>query len=177
MASVYNVADFFIDVAKNSTDDPMTNLKLNKLLYYAQGLYLARTGIPLFPEVIQAWKHGPVVPAVYHRYKAGNTPIRKVSSDYSYENFSPDELDVLIDVMKEKGQYTGSKLIEMTHNESPWRDVYIPDVYNIEITKDSMKAYFTEHPIKPFTISSRRKVVSAVPAEYYNPADDGYWGN
>lgn len=50
MANVYDVADFFIDVCNNSTDDQITNLKLNKLLYYAQGCHLARTGEPLFDE-------------------------------------------------------------------------------------------------------------------------------
>ena len=48
MATVFDVADFFIDIANMSEDDQMTNLKLNKLLYYAQGVFLARTGKPLF---------------------------------------------------------------------------------------------------------------------------------
>ena len=54
MANVYDVADFFIDVCNNSTDDQITNLKLNKLLYYAQGCHLARTGKPLFDDKIEA---------------------------------------------------------------------------------------------------------------------------
>lgn len=40
MATVFDVADFFIDIANMSEDDQMTNLKLNKLLYYAQGVSL-----------------------------------------------------------------------------------------------------------------------------------------
>ena len=76
MADVFDVAEFFIQVANQSEDDQMTNLKLNKLLYYAQGAYLARTGKPLFENRIEAWDLGPVVPEVYHKYKVcGKNPI------------------------------------------------------------------------------------------------------
>ena len=37
------------------------DVKLHKLLYYAQGWHLARTGRPLFPEAVEAWTDGPVV--------------------------------------------------------------------------------------------------------------------
>ena len=69
MATVFDVADFFIDIANMSEDDQMTNLKLNKLLYYAQGVFLARTGKPLFDDDIEAWDLGPVVSCIYQKYK------------------------------------------------------------------------------------------------------------
>ncbi len=43
MANVFDIANFFIDIAIKTEDDFVTNLKLNKLIYYAQGAYLART--------------------------------------------------------------------------------------------------------------------------------------
>ena len=43
----------------------VTNSKLQKILYYVQGYYMARFNHPLFPDEIQAWKFGPVVPNVY----------------------------------------------------------------------------------------------------------------
>ena len=86
MANVFDVADFFIDIANKNTDDTLTNLKLNKLLYYAQGEYLARTGKPLFDDEIQAWDYGPVVPVIYYKYKRNNaneiTPITDISPEY-----------------------------------------------------------------------------------------------
>ena len=42
--------------------DDLTNMKLNKLLYFAQGYYLKKYGRPLFDNAIEAWEHGPVVP-------------------------------------------------------------------------------------------------------------------
>ncbi len=59
MANVFDVADFFIQMTNHSEDDQITNLKLNKLLYYAQGAFLARTGKPLFENNMEAWTYGP----------------------------------------------------------------------------------------------------------------------
>lgn len=51
MITAMDVANFFIDLTNNSkTDDKMTNLRINKLLYFAQGEYLAKYGTPLFDE-------------------------------------------------------------------------------------------------------------------------------
>ena len=50
--------------------DDLTNMKLNKLLYFAQGYYLKKYGRPLFDNAIEAWEHGPVVPEVYSAYKS-----------------------------------------------------------------------------------------------------------
>ena len=73
MAKVQDVAKFFIgyatEQAKNGQGEPMTNLRLQQLLYLAQGWHLARYGKPLFEEEIKAWPCGPVVPEVYEAYK------------------------------------------------------------------------------------------------------------
>ena len=54
-------------LSKQDSEEPdISNLKLLKLLYYAQGTFLALYGRPLFNESIEAWLHGPVVPDVYH---------------------------------------------------------------------------------------------------------------
>ena len=62
------VAKWFIAWAEAEGEE-LSNLKLQKLLYYAQGHHLAEAHQPLFAEQIQAWSHGPVVPQVYHEYK------------------------------------------------------------------------------------------------------------
>ena len=56
--------------------EPMTAMKLHKLLYYCQGWHLAWYGVALFPERIVAWKHGPVVPDVYAQpWGQGSAPL------------------------------------------------------------------------------------------------------
>ena len=62
MHSVFEVADFFVDLAIKGAGDLISPLKINKLLYYAQGNFLAKYNAPLFPEKIQAWQYGPVIP-------------------------------------------------------------------------------------------------------------------
>jgi uncharacterized phage-associated protein len=62
------VADYFINFS-HEVGDPISNLKLQKLLYYAQAWHLALYDSSLFPERIQAWVHGPAVPPVYRRFK------------------------------------------------------------------------------------------------------------
>ena len=54
----------------------VTNLKLQKTLYYVQGYYLARFGKPLFADEIVNWAYGPVVPEAYFKFCSyGAAPI------------------------------------------------------------------------------------------------------
>ena len=55
MASAKDVAAFFVNYGEKS-GELMTNLRVNKLLFFAQGIHLARKGVPLFPEEIEAWR-------------------------------------------------------------------------------------------------------------------------
>lgn len=68
-----DVAKYFITIngQKNSDDEGnnLSKLKLQKLLYYAQGYYLALYNEALFDEEIRAWEHGPVVKEVYDHFK------------------------------------------------------------------------------------------------------------
>ena len=65
MADVKDIAQLFIQLGDG---DDVTNLKVQKLVYYAQGFYLALNGKPLFNNDIKAWAHGPVVPELYQEY-------------------------------------------------------------------------------------------------------------
>ncbi len=63
-------------LALQDDEDSISNLKLQKLLYYAQGFSLALTGKPLFNDQIKAWIHGPVVPSVWADYReCGAGPV------------------------------------------------------------------------------------------------------
>ena len=48
----------------------MSNLKLQKMLYYEQGFHLAYFDTPLFKDEIEAWMYGPVIPAVYEHFRS-----------------------------------------------------------------------------------------------------------
>lgn len=147
MCKATDVANFFISVSLTEKEDYITNLKLNKLMYYAQGWSLARLGKPLFQSDIQAWKYGPVVPSVYHDYKnCGYSPITVVADDYSNSCFSGEQLTLLHDVYAEYGRFTGQALTFMTHNPgTPWSQCYM-EGENKVIPKQVLADYFSSLP-------------------------------
>ncbi len=173
MAEVNKVAEFFVMLGNRNEDDQITNLKLNKLMYFAQGAYLARTGKPLFDEPIEVWPLGPVVPSVYSTYKpCGKRQIEyDENDDLDVEEFSLDEFEALIDVAREFGQYTGSRLISMTHKPGTlWSKAN--DAGSNIISQDDIKEYFLEHPIPAFRPNESIEHVTAFPADWYDPDED-----
>lgn len=155
MGKAIDAANFFIEIMKFDEDKP-TNLKLNKLLYYAQGHALKRFGKTLFDEDIQAWDYGPVVETVYHTFKMyGNNGIGEVYGDFSEECFTEQEQRLLLDIARVYGQFTGTALIDKTHVKGgPWSQVYEQGVRNVVIPLDSIECYFKEHEqCEPFEIN------------------------
>ena len=142
----HTIARWFIAWAA-AEDGDLSNLKLQKLLYYAQGHHLQRAGLSLFDDPIQAWAHGPVVAEVYHKYKsAGSADLTDQSND---DSFSWDEVDeetsqFLIQVWAAYGKYSAWGLRNATHAERPWQEHFNNNGRNIEIPQDDIKAYFEE---------------------------------
>lgn len=78
------IANWFLERAERdgASLDPM---KLQKLIYFAHGWYLALTGKPLIEEHPEAWDYGPVIPSIYHEFKKfGRNPITKRASVLSF---------------------------------------------------------------------------------------------
>lgn len=133
-----DVIDFFLSIPGEDASDAISPMKLQKLLYYAQGFALAIFGKELFPEDFEAWQYGPVIPSVYQRYKSyGNGALPKVDLE-SFDKYTKEEKDLLDDVYTVFGQYSAWALSDMTHETPPWRDTKP----NAIITKQSMKNYF-----------------------------------
>jgi len=174
MANVFDVADFFIQIANQSEDDQITNLKLNKLLYYAQGVYLARTGKPLFDNHILAWPLGPVVSEVYHKYKVcGRNPI-PYTEEIERSCFSSEEFETILDVIREFGQYTGNALVSLTHKAgTPWDKAFSAGHGVLEQT--DIRDYFIAHPVPKFETRIKTPIVNALPQEWYDPDEDSVW--
>ncbi|MDF1781944.1 MAG: DUF4065 domain-containing protein [Alcanivoracaceae bacterium] len=122
--SANDVAQYFL--VRDDQEDAETgisNLKLQKLLYYAQGFHLAIFENSLFPDHIEAWAHGPVVPNVYHAYKEyGRSAIPAPSPEgvTLCSTFGADQQEFLNEVYEVFGQFSAWKLRNMTHEETPW---------------------------------------------------------
>jgi uncharacterized phage-associated protein len=113
--------------------------KLQKLLYYSQGLHLAIFNEKLFDDEIEAWTHGPVVPSVYHEYKEyGNNIIPRPES-IDFKKYKKKEIHLFLDeVYAVYGQFSAWKLRNMTHNEPPWKDTRVGK----NISTKKLKNYF-----------------------------------
>lgn len=120
MLSADDVARYFLATQPEDAGERITNLKLQKLCYYAQGFSLAMLERPLFREPIHAWAHGPVVQDLYHRYKEyGDNPI-PAPGEMDFSRYSDEERELMDDVAEVYGQFSGWKLRTMTHSEPPW---------------------------------------------------------
>lgn len=135
LISAQDVAKWLI-AYNNSREDTelLSDLKLQKLLYYAQGTAIKYTGKPMFSEDIVAWKLGPVVPEVYNKYKSyGRKPIDEAIEKPEFDN---DTEVILMDVCEEYGQFAASKLVDMTHGETPWKETPQNSVITIKKMED-----------------------------------------
>lgn len=142
MLTCFDVADYFLSRCDEESGDTISNLKLQKLVYYAQGFSLALLGEPLFENKIEAWMHGPVVPDLYQKYKSfGNSALPPPDS-FDAEKLSEGQLGLLEEVWDVFGQFSAWKLRNMTHEESPWKSNYIDGVGGFEISFDDMAEYF-----------------------------------
>jgi uncharacterized phage-associated protein len=123
---------------------PVDNLKLQKLLYYSQAFHLVlHDKIPLFPEPIEAWDYGPVVPPVYRKYKPYGFDILRNSGKPPV--LSADEKKTVDMVIGDLGFMTGTELINLTHRETPWINAYKPGRPSGIISLDSMYKFFKEN--------------------------------
>lgn len=120
--------------------DGITNMKLQKMLYYMQGFHLAVFGTPLFDSEIEAWMYGPVVPSVYEEYKDQGSSILLLDKDDSLIEFNKEEEELFNQVYDAYGQFSALKLMNMTHSEIPWKSV--DTGYGNVIEHDTMKEYF-----------------------------------
>jgi uncharacterized phage-associated protein len=141
--SALTVAKHFLSIPDDDSGELVSNLKLQKLLYYAQGLAVGMNGPdePLFADKVYAWKHGPVVKTVYTHYSgAGGGPLpREVPP-----KIDGDTRDFLNEVYRVYGRFSAWALREMTHREEPWLKHYKPDVMNIEIPLNDLAAFFRD---------------------------------
>ena len=151
--SAMTVAHWFLwrnEVAMNEKGaEQMTLLKLLKLLYYAEGFYLAmHNGEKLFDEPIVAWTHGPVVESVYYAY---DNPYNLPFSDEDREDglsIAKDDQALLEQVFNVFGAYSAWALRDKTHEETPWLEATDGGQHlKGEINQETMRKYFEMHYI------------------------------
>jgi len=141
-----------IDVAKyilaraRQNGDLVTNLKLQKLLYYAQAWYMAKNeGRKLFEDDIEAWEYGPIVRELYNFFKRfSSDPINEYVDKKDIEKFSDKDKKFMDDFLSEFMDYSASSLVSAIHQDEPWIEAFDENnkrASNI-ISTDSMYRFY-----------------------------------
>ncbi|MBQ3656519.1 MAG: DUF4065 domain-containing protein [Bacteroidales bacterium] len=114
MEKIKNVAQYIFSTYKKVTKENIDEMKLQKLLYFAQRECIAVTGQPMFEETFEGWKYGPVC----RELRNSITPdgILDVTEDISEQNKY-----IINNVIQEYGSLASWKLSEISHKESSWR--------------------------------------------------------
>ena len=157
----YNVLDVCRHVINYSNEQNygISNLKLQKILYFIQAYFLTTEGNnkPCFNEKIEAWDFGPVVPEAYQEYKqygCGDIPPITSYLVFDKENIwntrrikfddaviSETDKTNINKIVDKFANYSATDLVSLTHRQSPWIDAYTP-CQNNEITINAIKEYF-----------------------------------
>lgn len=137
-----DVAEFIVKRC-NEKKRNISNLKLQKILYFVQAEFLVNEHGPCFDENIEAWDFGPVVPEVYRHYRIyGSTSIPYIPDDYVFP-FSKDDRLLIDEIVDACAIYSASALVEITHRQDPWKKAYRSS-YRAVISNESIKQYFLE---------------------------------
>jgi uncharacterized phage-associated protein len=141
------VADYIIFKFK---EDNLTNLKLQKLLYYVQAWSLAIRGTRFIDCKFEAWVHGPVCRELYNRFKGLYTFVSLSTEDYEgiVSAISEKDRGFIDFILDNYGGFSGSELEAMSHDEAPWQEARKGckqyEASNKEISEESMKKYYGE---------------------------------
>ncbi len=145
-ATAEQVAEYFLLLVDEDAGDIMTNLRLQKLVYYAQAWHLAILDEELFEDDCEAWVHGPVIYGLYKTYEGFNwNPIPRPMSEPTLP-VNERSREILDEVWDTYGQFSAKGLENIVCSEAPWinarRGCAPGDFYREVISKDAMRAYY-----------------------------------
>ncbi|MCH9845847.1 MAG: DUF4065 domain-containing protein [Alphaproteobacteria bacterium] len=123
-----HIANHILSHATKYEMNDVTMLKLLKLVYLCHCWHLAILNRPLISDKIEAWKHGPVIPRLYHavrKFKRNviteTLPVNLIDN----KGISNDSLDVIDKVLNHYRQFTAWQLSALTHaKDTPWHQAW-----------------------------------------------------
>ncbi|WP_179129849.1 Panacea domain-containing protein [Ligilactobacillus salivarius] len=162
----FAVANFIIKIAMEK-DNPVTNLKLQKIMFFLQGYCLSKYETPLIDGTFSKWRYGPIEEDVYRNFK--NNGARPITYEYEIANIKDGIIhvrtvkmdrnvlnsDVANDfekIVENLVAIESWKLVEMTHLHSSWKD-YV-DKINTHEAKD-----YTNEEIKECFIANKKMII------------------
>ena len=112
----------------------VSNLVLQKLLYFIQACSLVETGEPAFSEKIEAWMYGPVVPEAYYNIKSNGEFYQNIP----FNNLNPRLQDITRNVVETFADANPFVLVDLTHSYAPWRSAWENGGWNTEILQEDI---------------------------------------
>lgn len=142
MIDAFDVSSYIISLSEK-TGESVTNMKLQKLLYYSYVWNLVNFNEKLFLDNIEAWQYGPVVPSVYILYRDKGADNINTSKRGDLEKLSQRSKDLIDEVFNVYGAKSAMDLMNLTHSEAPWRDTYTEDANNV-ISDDLIVKFYRQ---------------------------------
>lgn len=142
MLTAYDVANWLI-YKLNGLNEDISPLKLQKLLYYTQGISFRTTGKALFENEFENWPQGPVVSEIYHNYP--NHTYDSIEFNSTWMELKPlTDLQgkIINKTIQLFGDISAWDLRNMTHNEDPWSDTSKGDIISKEMIKEFFESQF-----------------------------------
>lgn len=123
---------------------PITNLALQKILYYIQIQHLDQYGCCAFDDDIEAWRHGPVVRSVYNtfrKYISSAIEVDDISVVRNTVQLTKEVKKTIHSIVGKAEKYSDAWiLVDKTHHTLPWKNAYIPGE-SVIIPKSIMKNF------------------------------------
>ncbi|MCC8372019.1 MAG: DUF4065 domain-containing protein [Rickettsia endosymbiont of Pseudomimeciton antennatum] len=167
--SCFDVANYFLVLVDREAGDTITQLKLQKLIYFAQGISLALLDSPLFNEEIEAWEHGSVARELrrtFGNFKGSDIPA---PGEIDFDLYAREEKALIYKVYAVYGEHTASYLLQLIHKHSIWRDAMATD--NKIISKQKMSEFFKRLINTDFLLMSQKDEL------IIETAEDQWWMN
>jgi uncharacterized phage-associated protein len=133
------IANFILDLY-DPQEFGISNLKINKLIFFLHGFFRSKFDRRLIRNHFEAWDNGPVVRVVFDEFKVnGREPISHkahifdhIESKYieaRYDLQSPEEREYLERVLAYYVKFSAGQLVELTHRPGgPWHRARTGDV-------------------------------------------------
>ncbi|WP_419234568.1 Panacea domain-containing protein [Rickettsia endosymbiont of Nabis limbatus] len=171
--SCFDVANYFLVLVDREAGDSITQLKLQKLMYFAQGIHLALFDKVLFEEEIKAWKHGPVVPALRSIFGSFRDNVIPLPGEIDFAIYDLATKKLLHKVYSFYGEHSAAYLRNLTHTHSIWYEVI--ENTDTTITKEQIQEFFKANiinDIKDYLLSTTKADIAQI-----ENAEDGWWMN
>ncbi|MDI9498237.1 MAG: DUF4065 domain-containing protein [Bacillota bacterium] len=160
--SAVDVARYVVNYS-HDIGKPVSNLKLQKILYYLQGYFFGYKNRTLFDDKIEAWALGPVVRSVYLEFcghgglsipKVTSVPVHRADRGLEFDDtidlfetkpyedvIKPADAHLIRELVRHLSDYSATALVDATHSRGPWKDYYREGL-KVEIPMKAIEAYF-----------------------------------